>query len=32
MKTIIDLLENSAQKFPDNPYLLEKRGKDNIIV
>lgn len=26
MKTIIDLLENSAQKFNDNPYLLEKKG------
>lgn len=26
MKTIVDLLENSAQKFSDNPYLLEKRG------
>ena len=25
MKTIIDLLENSAQKYGDNPYLLEKR-------
>jgi long-chain acyl-CoA synthetase len=25
MKTIIDLLENSAQKYPDNPYLLEKK-------
>ncbi len=25
MKTIIDLLENSADKFGDNPYLLEKR-------
>ncbi len=26
MKTIIDLLENSAQQFPDNPYLMENRG------
>jgi long-chain acyl-CoA synthetase len=26
MNTIIDLLENSAQKFPDNPYLLEKKS------
>ena len=25
MKTIIDLLENSAAKFGNNPYLLEKR-------
>ncbi|MBE0678557.1 MAG: AMP-binding protein [Bacteroidales bacterium] len=25
MKTIIDLLENSADKFGNNPYLLEKR-------
>ncbi len=25
MKTIIDLLENSAQKFGNNPYLLEKK-------
>ena len=25
MKTIIDLLENSAQKYSNNPYLLEKR-------
>ena len=25
MKTIIDLLENSAQKYPGNPYLLEKK-------
>jgi long-chain acyl-CoA synthetase len=25
MKTIIDLLENSAQKFANNPYLLEKK-------
>jgi long-chain acyl-CoA synthetase len=25
MKTIVDLLENSAQKYPDNPYLLEKK-------
>ncbi len=25
MKTIIDLLENSAQKYADNPYLLEKK-------
>ncbi len=27
MKTIVDLLENSAKKFPDNPYLLEKKGE-----
>ncbi len=25
MKTIIDLLENSAQKYSNNPYLLEKK-------
>ena len=25
MKTIIDLLENSAQKYSNNPHLLEKR-------
>jgi long-chain acyl-CoA synthetase len=25
MKTIVELLENSAQKYPDNPYLLEKK-------
>ena len=25
MKTIIDLLESSAQKYANNPYLLEKR-------
>ena len=25
MKTIIDLLENSAQKYPNNPYILEKK-------
>ena len=25
MKTIVELLENSAQKFADNPYLLEKK-------
>jgi long-chain acyl-CoA synthetase len=25
MKTIIELLENSAKKFADNPYLLEKK-------
>jgi long-chain acyl-CoA synthetase len=25
MKTIVELLENSAQKFGDNPYLLEKK-------
>ena len=25
MKTLIDLLEYSAEKFADNPYLLEKR-------
>jgi long-chain acyl-CoA synthetase len=25
MKTIIELLENSVQKYPDNPYILEKR-------
>jgi long-chain acyl-CoA synthetase len=25
MKTIIDLLENSAEKYANNPYLLEKR-------
>ena len=25
MKTIIDLLENSAAKFGNNPYLLEKK-------
>jgi long-chain acyl-CoA synthetase len=25
MKTIIDLLENSSQKYADNPYLLEKK-------
>lgn len=27
MKTIIDLLENSAQKYADNPYLLEKKSE-----
>lgn len=26
MKTIVDLLENSAQKYSDNTYLLEKRS------
>jgi long-chain acyl-CoA synthetase len=26
MKTIIDLLENSAQKYGNNPYLLEKKA------
>jgi long-chain acyl-CoA synthetase len=25
MKTIIDLLESSVQKYPDNPYILEKK-------
>jgi len=25
MKTIVELLENSVQKYGDNPYLLEKR-------
>jgi long-chain acyl-CoA synthetase len=25
MKTIIDLLENSAQKYANNPYILEKK-------
>jgi len=25
MRTIIELLENSVQKYPDNPYLLEKK-------
>lgn len=25
MKTLIDLLENSAQKYANNPYLLEKK-------
>jgi long-chain acyl-CoA synthetase len=25
MKTIIDILENSAQKFANNPYILEKK-------
>jgi long-chain acyl-CoA synthetase len=25
MKTIIELLENSAQKYRNNPYLLEKK-------
>jgi long-chain acyl-CoA synthetase len=25
MKTIIDLLENSVKKYPDNPYILEKK-------
>lgn len=25
MKTIVELLENSAQKFGNNPYLLEKK-------
>jgi long-chain acyl-CoA synthetase len=25
MKTIIELLENSVRKYPDNPYILEKR-------
>jgi long-chain acyl-CoA synthetase len=25
MKTIVELLENSAQKYADNPYLLEKK-------
>lgn len=25
MKTIVELLENSAKKFADNPYLLEKK-------
>jgi len=25
MKTIVELLENSAQKFANNPYLLEKK-------
>ncbi|MHC1733188.1 MAG: long-chain fatty acid--CoA ligase [Bacteroidales bacterium] len=25
MSTLIELLENSVQKYPDNPYLLEKR-------
>lgn len=27
MKTIVDLLENSAQKYGDNPYILEKKDK-----
>lgn len=27
MKTIIELLENSVQKYPDNPYILEKRAE-----
>jgi long-chain acyl-CoA synthetase len=26
MKTIVGLLENSAQMYPDNPYLLEKKA------
>jgi long-chain acyl-CoA synthetase len=26
MKTIVELLENSAQKYADNPYLLEKKS------
>jgi long-chain acyl-CoA synthetase len=26
MKTIVDLLENSANKFSNNPYLLEKKS------
>jgi long-chain acyl-CoA synthetase len=26
MKTIVELLENSAQKYADNPYLLEKKN------
>ncbi len=26
MKTIVQLLENSAQKYADNPYLLEKKA------
>ncbi len=25
MRTIIELLENSVQKYPDNPYLFEKK-------
>ena len=25
MKTIVELLENSAQKYEDNPYILEKK-------
>lgn len=25
MKTLIELLEKSVQKYPDNPYLLEKK-------
>ena len=25
MKTIVELLENSAQKYANNPYLLEKK-------
>ncbi len=25
MKTIVELLENSAQKYADNPYILEKK-------
>ena len=25
MKTIIELLENSVQKYPENPYILEKK-------
>jgi len=25
MKTLIELLENSSQRYPDNPYLLEKK-------
>ena len=26
MKTIVDLLENSAGKYGNNPYLLEKKS------
>ena len=25
MKTIVELLENSVQKYGNNPYLLEKK-------
>ena len=26
MKTVIDLFERSCEKFPDNPYLWEKKN------
>ena len=26
MRTIIDLFERSCEKFPDNPYLWEKKN------